>query len=175
MGDESNRPDRRQHRAGESPPTAPEAIRDIAALRAAVGTTLGHSPWLTIAQERVDRFAAATGDEQYIHIDPQRAATLFGGTIAHGFLTLSLIPLLSAGLDGATIALGARMTINYGLNRVRFIAPVRVGARVRLRADLLAVEEIGAAAVQATQRCTIEIEGESRPACVAETILRYVF
>jgi len=150
-------------------------IQDVAALRTAVGTVLGHSPWLTIDQARVDRFAAATGDEQYIHIDPQRAAaTPFGGTIAHGFLTLSLIPLLSAELDATTLALGARMTINYGLNRVRFIAPVRVGARVRLRAELLAVEELGVAAIQATQRCTIEIEGESRPACVAETILRYI-
>ena len=150
-------------------------IRDVAALRAAVGTILGHSPWLTIDQARIDRFAAATGDDQYIHVDPQRAAaTLFGGRIAHGFLTLSLIPALSTELDATTIALGARMTINYGLNRVRFITPVRVGARVRLCVELLAIETIGNEAVQAIQRCTIEIAGATRPACVAETLLRYV-
>ena len=150
-------------------------IRDVAALRAAVGTVLGHSPWLTIDQARIDRFAAATGDDQYIHVDPQRAAsTPFGGTIAHGFLTLSLIPTLSTELDATMMALGARMTINYGLNRVRFITPVRVNARVRLCIELLAVETIGNEAVQAIQRCTVEIAGETRPACVAETILRYV-
>jgi acyl dehydratase len=159
----------------EQPQTERTVIRDVDALRSAVGMTLGHSPWLAIDQERVDRFAAATGDAQYIHVDPQRAAaTPFGGTIAHGFLTLSLIPSLSAELDATTIALGTRMTINYGLNRVRFITPVRVGKRVRLRADLLAVEEIRDAAIQVIQRCTIEIEDEPRPACVAETILRYV-
>ncbi len=170
MGEEQARLDR-----ADKPHLAHKTIGDVAALRAAVGTTLGHSPWLRIDQERVDRFAAATGDQQYIHVAPRRAAaTLFGGTIAHGFLTLSLIPLLSAELDNTTIALEAQMTINYGLNRVRFITPVRVGARVRLRVELLAVEAIEATAVQTTQRCTIEIEGESRPACVAETILRYL-
>jgi len=150
-------------------------IRDVAALRAAIGTVLGHSPWLMIDQERIDRFAAATGNDQYIHVDPQRAAsTPFGGTIAHGFLTLSLISALSAELDATTIALGTRMTLNYGLNRVRFITPVRVGARVRLCVELLAVETLGDEAIQAIQRCTIEIAGEARPACVAETILRYM-
>ena len=150
-------------------------IRDVAGLRAAVGTVLGHSPWLTIEQERVDRFAAATGDDQYIHVDPARAATTpFGGTIAHGFLTLSLIPALSGQLDATTIALGERMALNYGLNRARFITPVRVGARVRLRMELLAVEAIGDEAIQVAQRCTIEIEGTERPACVAETITHYV-
>jgi acyl dehydratase len=156
-------------------PDEHQTIRDVEALRVGVGTVLGFSPWLAIDQERVDRFAAATGDDQFIHVDVQRAAlTPFGGTIAHGFLTLSLIPMLSGQLLGTTIVLGERLRINYGLNRVRFITPVRVGARVRLRVELLDVEQIGAEAVQTTQRCTIEIEGSARPACVAETILRYV-
>lgn len=170
MGEERPQPERTSE---QKPPHT--TIRDVAALRAAVGTTLGRSPWLTIEQERIDRFAEATGDAQFIHVDPQRAAlTPFRGTIAHGFLTLSLIPMLSTNLDATTIALGARITLNYGLNRVRFITPVRVGARVQLRAELLAIEALGDEAIQATQRCTIEIEGESRPACVAEMILRYV-
>lgn len=151
-----------------------QIIRDVATLRELEGHVLGISTWLEIDQERVDRFAAATGDAQYLHVDPARAAlTPFGGPIAHGFLILSLIPFLSQALRGVTIALNARMTINYGLNRVRFITPVRVGKRIRLQVTLLALEELGTEAVQLTQQCSIFIEDAVRPACVAETILRY--
>lgn len=152
------------------------AITDIATLRAAVGQELGVSDWLPITQERVDAFAEATGDDQYIHVDPERAReTFFGGTVAHGFLTLSLIPLLSQQRQGRQVRLPGRLSVNYGLNRVRFPAPVRVGRRIRLRTSLLAVEEIGDQAVQTTYGHTIEIEGDARPACVAETVSRLYF
>jgi len=151
-------------------------IASVADLRGFVGRELGVSDWLVIEQGRVDAFADATGDRQYIHVDPQRAReTFFGGTVAHGFLTLSLIPALSQRLGGIEVRLGGRLGVNYGLNRVRFPAPVRVGKRVRLRTTLLALEEIGDQAVQLTHAQTIEIEGEARPACVAETVSRVYF
>ncbi len=151
-------------------------VRKVAELRELVGQEIGVGPWVEITQERVNQFADATGDHQYIHVDPERAKqTFFGGTIAHGYLTLSLIPFLSQGRDGVKIDLGGRMTVNYGLNRVRFPAPVRVGKRVRLRTTLLAVEEVGEQAVQITQRQTVEVEGEEKPACVAETLSRIYF
>ena len=153
--------------------SAPRVVRTVAELRDLVGQEIGVGPWVEITQERVNQFADATGDHQYIHVDPERAKqTFFGGTIAHGYLTLSLIPFLSQGRDGVKIDLGGRMTVNYGLNRVRFPAPVRVGKRVRLRTTLLAVEEVGEQAVQITQRQTVEVEGEAKPACVAETLSR---
>ena len=134
---------------------------------------LGTSEWLEITQDRVNTFAEATDDHQYIHVDPVRAGeTIFGGTIAHGYLTLSLIPALSARRGGARVDLGARMTINYGVNRVRFPAPVSVGSRVRLRTHLLDVESITDSIVQIVYQQTIEIENEDKPACVAETISR---
>ena len=151
-------------------------VRKVAELRELVGQEIGVGPWVEITQERVNQFADATGDHQYIHVDPERAKqTFFGGTIAHGYLTLSLIPFLSQGRDGVKIDLGGRMTVNYGLNRVRFPAPVRVGKRVRLRTTLLAVEEVGEQAVQIIQRQTVEVEGEEKPACVAETLSRIYF
>ena len=156
--------------------SAPRVVRTVAELRDLVGQEIGVGPWVEITQERVNQFADATGDHQYIHVDPERAKqTFFGGTIAHGYLTLSLIPFLSQGRDGVKIDLGGRMTVNYGLNRVRFPAPVRVGKRVRLRTTLLAVEEVGEQAVQITQRQTVEVEGEEKPACVAETLSRIYF
>ena len=151
-------------------------VTSVAELRELVGQSLGTTDWLEITQERVDRFADATGDHQYIHVDPERAAqTFFGGTIAHGYLTLSLIPLLSGMRKGVTIQLGGRMGVNYGLNKVRFTAPVRVGKRIRMEVALLAVDEIGDQAVQLTNRCTITVEGEERPACIAETVSRTYF
>lgn len=154
----------------------PRVVRTVAELRELVGQEIGVGPWVEITQERVNQFADATGDHQYIHVDPERAKqTFFGGTIAHGYLTLSLIPFLSQGRDGVKIDLGGRMTVNYGLNRVRFPAPVRVGKRVRLRTTLLAVEEVGEQAVQITQRQTVEVEGEEKPGCVAETLSRIYF
>ncbi|MDI3339433.1 MAG: MaoC family dehydratase [Sphaerobacter sp.] len=162
--------------AGEASPSPGRLVRSVAELRELVGQELGVGPWVEITQERVNAFADATGDHQYIHVDPERARqTFFGGTIAHGYLTLSLIPFLAQGRDGVRIDLGGRLTVNYGLNRVRFPAPVRVGKRVRLRTTLLAVEEIGEQAVQLTQQQTVEIEGEPKPACVAETLSRIYF
>jgi len=151
-------------------------IASVADLHGFVGRELGASEWLAITQERVNAFADATGDQQYIHVDPARAQeTFFGGTVAHGFLTLSLIPALFQQLQGIEVRLGGRLGVNYGLNKVRFPAPVRVGKRVRLRSTLLVVEEIGDQAVQLTHGHTIEIEGEARPACVAETVSRVYF
>ncbi len=160
----------------EAPADSRRTVTNVAELRGLVGRELGVSAWLAITQERVNLFAEATGDHQYIHVDPERAReTFFGGTVAHGFLTLSLVPLLGTLNEGITVDLGGRFGVNYGLNRVRFPAPVRVGKRVRLRTTLLGVEEIGAAAVQITRGLTVEIEGEAKPACVAESLARVYF
>jgi acyl dehydratase len=151
-------------------------VTSVAELKELVGQSLGVTDWLEITQERVNLFADATGDHQYIHVDPERAAgTFFGVTVAHGYLTLSLIPMLSGMRQGVKIQLGGRMGVNYGLNKVRFTSPVRVGKRIRMRVKLLAVDEIGTQAVQMTNLCTIEIEGEERPACIAETVSRTYF
>jgi acyl dehydratase len=153
-----------------------QIVTSVAELKELVGQSLGVTDWLEITQERVNLFADATGDHQYIHVDPQRAAgTFFGGTIAHGYLTLSLIPMLSGTRKGVKVQLGGRMGVNYGLNKVRFTSPVRVGKRIRMRVKLLAVDEIGTQAVQTTNLCTIEVEGEERPACIAETVSRTYF
>ena len=141
-------------------------------LRAAVGTVVGASAWLTIDQDRVNTFAAATGDHQWIHVDPARAARgPFGGPIAHGYLTLSLIPGLAAGVFRVDNAV---MSVNYGLNKVRFVSPVPVGAEIRDVVQLLAVDDI-AGGVQLTWRHTLEVKGAERPACVAESIGRQHF
>ena len=152
-------------------------ITSVAELKELIGQETGVSDWLEITQERVNQFADATGDHQYIHVDPERAAqTFFGGTIAHGYLTVSLIPMLgSMKAEGVKIQLGGRMGVNYGTNKVRFPAPVKVGKRIRMRSKLLAVEEIGDQAIQTTYQQTIEIEGENKPACVAETLGRTYF
>ncbi|HET7036412.1 MAG TPA: MaoC family dehydratase [Thermomicrobiaceae bacterium] len=157
-----------------------QVITTVDELRQWVGKETGVSDWLEITQERVNLFADATGDHQYIHVDPERARqTFFGCTIAHGYLTLSLIPYLgSLKVAGPRINLGGRMGVNYGLNRVRFPAPVPVGSRIRMHTRLLKVEEIegGAGrAVQTTNEQTIEVEGQERPACVAETLGRTYF
>lgn len=141
------------------------------ALEAAVGTEVAVTDWMTITQERVNRFADATDDHQWIHLDAQRAAQgPFGTTIAHGFLTLSLLPRL---LGEAIHVTPARMSINYGTNRVRFTAPVRVGSRVRARLQLQALERIEPKGVHLCWHTIIEIEGESKPACVAELLVRH--
>ena len=148
----------------------------VAELESRVGQELAVSPWLTVSQEQIDRFAEATGDRQWIHVDPVRAAASpFGGTVAHGFLTLSLLPLLRGVSEGGEERYpGVRRIVNYGLNRVRFTNAVVEGARVRGRARLLAVEEFKGG-LQVTEEITIEIDGHSRPACVAETIARLDF
>ena len=141
-----------------------------AALEPAVGSHLGYSPWLEITQERIDLFAEATGDHQWIHTDPERAKEgPFGACIAHGYLTLSLVSLF---LPQMVEVQGISMGINYGSNRLRFPAPVPVGSRLRGGAELIMVEEVKGG-VQATIRVTVEIEGVERPACVVDTISRY--
>jgi acyl dehydratase len=139
------------------------AYADVASL---VGQEIGVSDWVQITQERVNQFAEATGDHQWIHVDVERANREIGGPIAHGYLTLSLIPFLGAGLLNVH---GVTRGINYGSNKVRFTNMVRVGKRVRMRQKLLAAEA-KSGGVQLTNECTIEIEGEERPACVAETL-----
>ena len=125
--------------------------------------------WLTIDQERVDQFAECTGDHQFIHVDPEKAAkTPFGGTIAHGFLSLSLIPKLMEGL--LVLPEGLKMAVNYGLDTVRFIQPVRVGSRVRLGLTLLDVNEKNPGQWLIKARATLEIEGQEKPAYIAETL-----
>ncbi len=151
-------------------------VTTVAELKELVGQELGVGDWVEITQERVNQFADATGDHQYIHVDPERAQqTFFGGTVAHGYLTLSLLPWLGSTRKGVKINLGGKMGVNYGVNRVRFPAPVRVGKRVRLRTSLVSVEEIGDRAIQMVNLQTVEIEGEEKPACVAETVGRTYF
>jgi len=134
---------------------------------AAKGEPLGVSEWLTVSQDRINRFADATGDHQWIHVDVERAKEgPFGTTIAHGYLTLSLIPVMAAELFTVQ---GVRMSVNYGSGKVRFPAPVPAGARVRDNATLVEVEEVPQG-VRLTVRHTIEIEGGSKPACVADTL-----
>ncbi len=141
----------------------------IAELKNHIGKALGHSPWLDIDQQRVDRFAECTGDRQFIHVDPERAAqTPFGGTIAHGFLSLSLIPMLMD--DLLVIPEGTRMGVNYGLDSLRFIQPVRVGSRVRLAVTLLDAYEKNPGQWLLKARAVMEIEGVEKPAFIAETL-----
>ncbi len=141
-------------------------LADMAAL---VGQELGASDWVPVDQARINQFAQATGDHQWIHLDPVRAAAgPFGAPIAHGFLTLSLLPML---FESAFVVDDVRMGVNYGLNRVRFVSPVRVGSRVRGRFKLLRFEPLEGGA-QLTVEATIELEGSAKPACVAETVSR---
>jgi acyl dehydratase len=142
-------------------------------LRAAVGEPLGYSDWHAIDQGRIDRFAEATGDHQWIHVDPEKAkAGPFGTTIAHGYLTLALIPWLMSEVVAYD---GVKMGINYGTNKVRFPAPVPVGSRVRAGAELAQAEDVGGGGVQIVTRVTIEVEGQEKPSCVAETVARMYF
>ena len=149
-----------------------ETLNGVEGVKSMVGKEWGRSDWLPVTQERIDQFAEATGDHQWIHVDPERAkAGPFGATIAHGFLTLSLIP----GLAGSLVKVGGvRMGINYGLNKVRFPSPVRVGSRVRAVSKSLSVEDVEGG-VQLVNQVTIEIEGHEKPACVAETVSRLYF
>jgi acyl dehydratase len=138
---------------------------------AAEGGQLGPTDWLEIDQDRVDQFADATEDHQWIHVDPEQAAGgPFGGTIAHGLLTLSLLPHFMHELYTVN---NVTMAINYGFNKVRFITPVRVGAKVRARSEIAKVQKLDGA-VQATLVTTIEVEGSQKPAAVVESIIRYV-
>jgi acyl dehydratase len=143
-------------------------------LRTTVGTELGVSDWMTIDQRRIDRFTEATDDPQWIHIDPDRAAAgPFGATIAQGYLTMSLLVPLTSQVP-LPVSTEPRMLVNYGLDRLRFPAPVRVNARIRARVEMLEVSETGNG-IQVKRRATIEIEGEEKPAAVAETLTRVFF
>lgn len=137
-----------------------------------VGKEIGVSDWLKIDQDRIDRFAAATDDYQWIHVDADKAEKAFGSTIAHGFLTLSLILHLSSHVSLAPI--GTKMALNYGLNRVRFISPVPVGASIRDVIVFKAVEEKDAGRILMTTQHTIEIQGADKPACVAESLVMHI-
>jgi acyl dehydratase len=144
-----------------------KVFHGLAEVEQAVGTHLGHSDWHTVTQEQVDLFADATGDHQWIHVDPERAAQgPFGTTIAHGFLTLSLVPQLVWDVYAVE---GLQMSINYGSNKVRFPAPVPVGSRVRAGVELVSLVP-GSNGAQLTARVTIEREGGDKPVCVAETV-----
>ena len=143
----------------------------VDAVRAAVGQHLGYSDWLEITQDRVDLFADATGDHQWIHVDPVRAKDgPFGGPIAHGYLTVSLSNLF---LPQIVDVQGISAGVNYGVNKIRFPSPVPVGARVRGGAELAEVEDVKGG-IQTTMVITIEIEGGAKPACVIESISRYL-
>lgn len=141
-------------------------------LAASVGQEIGVSDWHEIPQSQIDLFAEATGDDQWIHVDPEQAKEgPYGTTIAHGYLTLSLL----APLMKTTYRIeGAKMAVNYGLNKVRFAAPVRVGSRVRVRVSLATVDEIPNG-VQSVWSAVIELEGSSKPACIAEPVTRHIF
>ena len=143
-------------------------IETIADLPKHIGQKLGSSDWLVVDQKMIDQFAEATGDHQWIHIDVERAKKEMPGgkTIAHGYLTLSLLPKLNQGIWRVK---QRSRGVNYGSNKVRFMSPVKVGKRVRLRQKLAKVQP-RAGGLQLTNECTIEIEGETRPACVAETV-----
>ena len=146
------------------------AFATVEELKAAVGTVVGQSDWVTVDQGRINTFADATGDHQWIHVDPEKAKQgPFGATIAHGYLTLSLIPMLSA--DVVKVK-DARMGINYGLNKVRFPAPLPAGEKVRATFELVSVEDVEGDGVQVVSKVTIERESGGKPVCVAETVSR---
>lgn len=148
-----------------------KVFESLDAFAAAQGSQLGPTDWLEISQDRVNVFADATDDHQWIHVDPERAAGgPFGGTIAHGLLTLSLLPHFSHQLyrvDNIALA------VNYGYNKVRFISPVKVGAKIRARGEITSVTQLEGA-VQATTTITVEIDGSEKPAALAESIVRYI-
>jgi len=146
-----------------------KTYQNVADLKALVGSAIGVSDWVMIDQTRIDQFAAVTGDDQWIHVDPERAAAgMFGTTVAHGFLTLSLLPLF---IRSSHKINGARMSVNYGLNRVRFPAPVPVNSRLRGHFKLLAFEPIDGG-VQLATEVSVEREGQTKPVCVAESVGR---
>ena len=147
-----------------------KTFQTLAELAACVGQVVATSDWLTITQQQVNLFADATGDHQWIHVDPEKAAKgPFGAPIAHGFLTLSLLPKF---FESSFEIVGSRMGVNYGLNKVRFTAPVPVGSRLRAHMLLLASEAIANDGVQMTWQVTVEREGFDKPVCVAESLVR---
>ena len=147
-------------------------FESAAALHDAIDTHLGYGDWVEITQERIDRFADATGDHQWIHVDPERAKHgPFGTTIAHGYLTLSITNLF---LPALLRVPSAKLGLNYGANKVRFPAPVPVGSKIRMGAEIIDVQDVPGG-VQVTTRNTVEIDGSEKPACVVEALSRFVF
>ena len=147
-----------------------KTFQTLAELADCVGQEVAISDWLTITQQQINLFAEATGDHQWIHVDPEKAAKgPFGGPIAHGFLTLSLIPKF---FESSFEIIGSRMGVNYGLNKVRFTSPVPVGSRLRARMKLLATQPIDNDGVQMTWEVTVEREGSGKPVCIAESLVR---
>lgn len=147
-----------------------KTFQTLSDLAACIGQEVAVSDWLTITQQQVNLFAEATGDHQWIHIDPEKAAAgPFGTTIAHGFLTLSLLPRF---FESSMEIVECRMGVNYGLNKVRFTAPVPVGSRLRARMTLLSAEPIEANGLQMAWNVTVEREGADKPVCVAESLVR---
>ena len=146
-------------------------VVDIKELKSLVGQELGASDWYLVSQDEINKFAEATHDHQWIHVDPERAKkeSPFGTTIAHGYYTLALAPFL---LPQILTVTGIRMGVNYGLNKLRFTSPVRVGRRVQLKAAMQAVDEI-TGGVQVTLGLAFQVEGESKPACIADALYRY--
>jgi acyl dehydratase len=146
-----------------------KTYQNLTEFKALLGSEIGTSDWLTIDQGRIDQFAAVTGDDQWIHVDPKRAAAgMFGSTVAHGFLTLSLLPFF---IRSSHKLEGARLSVNYGLNRVRFPSPVPVNSRLRAHFKLLSFEPIEGG-VQIVTEVTVEREGQGKPVCVAESVGR---
>ena len=142
-------------------------------IKAAIGRVVGPTDWFTVDQDRIAAFADATDDHQWIHLDAERArATPFGGTIAHGFLTLALVPHFARALFAAENVLAV---LNYGLDRVRFPVPVPSGGRLRARGEIVRAEPAGAGALQVASRISMELDGAEKPACVAETVARWMF
>lgn len=153
-------------------------VTNIEELKKYIGQEVSMGQWLLITQEMVNKFADATGDFQFIHIDPDRAKqTMFGGTIAHGYFTLSMLAgYLTKDSVGLKVKLGGKMGVNYGLNKVRFISPAPVGRRIRAHRKLIAIEEDpNKRWVQTTNEVTVEVEGSDRPVMLAETIGRTYF
>jgi acyl dehydratase len=146
-------------------------VNGLAEIAALAGRDLGHTDWLEITQDRVNLFAEATDDQQWIHVDVERARSgPFGGPIAHGYLTLSLlIPLFGELLE----IRGVRMSVNYGLEKVRFPSPVPVGAKIRMAATVVSVEGVAGNGLQMLLGCTVEVDGSDKPACVAQAVYRH--
>lgn len=149
----------------------PTVFQTPADLKGAVGRHLGYSEWLEMTQDRIDKFADATGDHAWVHVDPERAKNgPFGACIAHGFLTLSLVGMF---LPQIIEVQRFRMGVNYGADKVRFLAPVKVGSKIRGGGELVKVEDVKDDGVQVTIRMTIELQGSDRPACVLDKLSRY--
>lgn len=150
-----------------------EIYSSVEELKAAQGVELGPTDWFTMEQSRIEGFADCTNDHQWIHVDTEKASGgPFGATVAHGFLTVSLVPYFIGRLRRIE---GTRMGVNYGLNKVRFPSPVRAGSRVRARSTMVELDEVGQDAVQLVTRTVIEVEGSDKPACVADLVSRYYF